>query len=82
MPHYTFTRALQRGSDNADVAALQRYLALDPSIYPLGLVTGYFGAATQQAVELFQIKYGITIAGGPGYGLVGPKTRAELNELQ
>lgn len=80
--HYTFTRALQRGSQNADVTALQSYLALDPSIYPLGLVTGYFGAATLQAVELFQLKYQIAAPGNSGYGLVGPKTRAELNMLQ
>jgi hypothetical protein len=80
--HYAFTRALHRGSQNADVTALQSYLARDPSVYPTGLVTGYFGAATMQAVELFQLKYRIATPGSSGYGLVGPMTRAELNTLQ
>ncbi|MDR3570995.1 MAG: peptidoglycan-binding domain-containing protein [Candidatus Pacebacteria bacterium] len=80
--HYTFTKFLQRGSSNADVTALQKFLARDPSLYPSGLVTGYFGAATLQAVELFQQKNNIAKPGDAGYGLVGPKTRAALNAAQ
>ena len=80
--HYTFIRALHRGSQNADVTALQKYLALDPGLYPLGIVSGYFGAATMQAVELFQAKFGIAAPGDSGYGSVGPKTRNVLNTLQ
>lgn len=80
--HYNFTRSLHRGSQNADVMALQSYLALDPSLYPSGLVTGYFGAATEQAVELFQMKYQIATPGSSGYGLIGPLTRTTLNTLQ
>jgi len=78
---YTFSRALKRGSKNADVTALQKILAQDPDIYPEGLVTGYFGSLSEKAVGLFQEKYGIAKKGDPGYGTVGPKTRAKLNVL-
>ncbi len=77
-----FTAALARGSRNAQVTALQQFLALDPTLYPEGLVTGYFGPATLAAVERFQVRYGIAAAGDAGYGLVGPKTRAKINSLQ
>lgn len=56
-------------------------LAQDTAVYPEGLVTGYFGAATRRAIQRFQEKYGIAAPGDPGYGLVGPKTRAKVNEL-
>ena len=36
----------------------------------------HFGAATRIAVSLLQKKHGIE----PSYGLVGPKTRAYLNQ--
>ena len=61
---------------------LQTVLANDPDVYPNGLITGYFGPATLAAVKKFQVKYGIASSGNPGYGLVGPKTRAKLNELK
>lgn len=76
-----FTRGLSFGSEGSDVSALQGFLAQDPAIYPDGRVTGYFGSLTQAAVGRFQEKYGIAQAGDPGYGTVGPKTRAKLNEL-
>ncbi len=77
----TFSAALARGSRGAQVTALQQFLAEDSSLYPEGLVTGYFGPATLAAVERFQARYGVTQSGDAGYGLVGPKTRAELNSL-
>ena len=80
--HYTFTKPLRRGSRNADVTALQTFLAHDPNIYPEGLVTGYFGALSEKAVGLFQEKYGVAKKGEDGYGTVGPKTRAKLNAVQ
>lgn len=46
--------------------------------------TGNFLGLTQAAVQTFQRKYGIVSSGTPattGYGRVGPKTRAKLNEL-
>jgi len=67
--------------NNADVTALQKVLAADSTLYPEGKVTGFFGALTRKAVGKFQEKYGIASPGDAGYGNVGPKTRAKLNEL-
>ena len=39
----TFNRELSFGMSGSDVSVLQTYLAHDASIYPQGLVTGYFG---------------------------------------
>ncbi|QQG38402.1 MAG: peptidoglycan-binding protein [Candidatus Kaiserbacteria bacterium] len=72
------SRTLLVGARGEDVAALQRFLARDSSIYS-GEATGYFGALTQAAVQRFQAKYGIASGGSPqsnGYGAVGPRTRA------
>ena len=60
---------------------LQEFLAKNPTLYPSGQVTGYFGILTLQAVERFQVKYGIAKQGNGGYGSVGPVTRAKLNSL-
>ncbi len=63
------------------VITLQSMLAEDPSVYPEGRITGYYGVLTVKAVERFQLKYGISTLGAPGYGVVGPKTKAKLNAL-
>ena len=76
-----FLFGLNAGSEGDDVTRLQTCLASDTSVYPQGLITGYFGSLTRAAVERFQEKYGIASAGVAGYGTVGPKTRAKLNEL-
>ncbi len=78
---FNFAKPLSFGMTNNDVRNLQTAFKTDPSVYPEGLVTGYFGPATQRAVKKFQEKYGIASAGQPGYGNVGPKTREKLNEL-
>ena len=67
------TRTLSVGSRGEDVRALQLYLNVESS--------GYFGPLTRKAVEAFQEKYGIAKAGAPGYGDVGPLTRAILKGL-
>jgi PKD repeat protein len=75
------TRSLNIGSEGSDVTALQKYLASNTSIYPEGLVTGYFGALSQSAVQRWQASRGIVSSGTPsttGYGVVGPKTREAL----
>lgn len=72
----TFSRQLQVGMSGEDVRALQTFLAKDPSIYPQGLVTGYFGFLTKAAVSNFQSKQGIAAV-----GRVGPLTMARLNML-
>jgi len=79
---YTFTKPLSRGSRGIEVTALQEFLARFSDIYPNGQATGYYGALTEQAVKLFQVKYRIASNGVAGYGSVGPKTRTKLNSLQ
>ena len=74
-------RTLSRGATGDDVRALQTFLASDSALYPEGTVSGYYGPATTRAVGRFQEKHGIAGPGDSGYGRVGPKTRAKLNEL-
>ncbi len=77
-------RHLDFGDNGSDVSELQTYLAADANIYPAGLVTGYFGALTQAAIQRFQTAQGIVSSGTPettGYGRVGPQTMARINSL-
>ncbi len=67
---------LSKGMSGLEVTRLQQLLAKDSSIYPDGLVTGYFGPSTENAVKRFQKKYGLDQV-----GYVGSKTRALLNSL-
>ena len=69
-------RELEVGMTGSDVTALQVFLAADPSLYPQGLVTGYFGMLTKAAVANFQVQNGI-----PSVGRVGPMTLPVLNAL-
>lgn len=85
MKKIVFSQYLRRGSKTQEVGILQEFLKRDSAIYPEGLVTGYFGPATERAVQRFQAKHGIASGGSPaatGYGAVGPKTRAKLNSVQ
>jgi peptidoglycan hydrolase-like protein with peptidoglycan-binding domain len=68
--------SFQLASQGDQVKILQALLAADESIYPEGLITGYFGNATERAVRRFQKKFGIEQV-----GRVGPKTLKKLNEL-
>ncbi|MBI4134980.1 MAG: peptidoglycan-binding protein [Candidatus Sungbacteria bacterium] len=54
---------LSLGSRGAAVVALQQTLARDTSIYPQGLVTGYYGPLTQAAVARFQARYSLAASG-------------------
>ena len=72
----SLTRYLEFGMSGSDVSALQTFLAADPTIYPEGLVTGYFGNLTRAAVIRFQQQYRV-----PPTGFVGPLTRAKINQL-
>lgn len=67
-------RQLQLGMSGGDVSDLQTFLATDPTIYPQGLVTGYFGSLTKSAVSNFQARNGIATV-----GRVGPQTLAVIN---
>lgn len=55
--------SLKRGSTGDLVRDLQDALKADPSIYPLGLVTGFFGQATENAIKNLQKKYGLPQTG-------------------
>ena len=73
-----FPRSLVRGSRGEDVRTLQRLL-LKEGVYPAAVISGYFGALTEAAVERFQERRGIASFGLPGYGTVGPRTQAAFN---
>ena len=76
------TRDLSRGMEGNDVRTLQVFLIEQATgIYPEALVTGTYGPLTQRAVERFQEREDIAQEGDPGYGVVGPATRARMNEL-
>ncbi len=68
-------RSLRQGMSGDDVKALQAILAADPTVYPQGLITGFFGQMTSEAVKKFQKKHGIE-----ALGFVGPQTLRKLNE--
>lgn len=70
----TIDRELQLGMTGSDVSLLQTFLAADPSLYPRGLVTGYFGSLTKSAVMNFQLRNGISPV-----GRVGPVTLSAIN---
>ena len=80
---YRFTILLKYGSKSNDVKYLQVFLKSQGTvIYPEGLVTGYFGPLTKQAVIRFQLKYKlITSDQNIAAGYVGPKTRNLINEM-
>ena len=70
------TRPLQRGVRGDDVRKLQEFLAQFRDIYPQGLITGFYGPATEAAVRKLQAKHGIE-----SIGTVGPRTLVKVNEL-
>lgn len=71
----TIGHTLGLGAVGEDVKLVQKYLASQPDVYPEGLVTGYYGTLTQQAVQKFQQKVGLDPV-----GVVGPKTLEIINE--
>ena len=78
---FSFDQRLTIGSRGTAVRNLQTFLATDTSIYPEGLVTGYYGSLTAAAVKRFQCRHSIVCAGSvssTGYGSVGPLTLAKL----
>ncbi len=79
------TSDLRLGSSGEEVKLLQTWLAQDRSVYPEGIVSGYFGYLTQRAVIKFQEKYAndILVPQGltRGTGIVDVLTRKKLNEI-
>ena len=76
---------LYYGLRSNEVACLQRILAKDKTIYPEGLVTGFFGKLTKAAVIRLQEKYADKILKPigliKGTGFVGPMTRRALEKV-
>jgi len=72
----TISTQMDIGTQDGDVTTLQQAFAANPSIYPQGLVTGYFGPLTSQAVTNFQAAQGL-----PQVGRVGPLTIAAFNQV-
>ncbi|MBL4644448.1 MAG: peptidoglycan-binding protein [Candidatus Pacebacteria bacterium] len=73
---------LERGNRDRDVAVevtmAQRFFAQDSRLYPEAQITGFFGPATERAVQRFQERHGIVAKGdyqSTGYGRIGPRTR-------
>src|SRR3989344_4623896 len=58
-----FPSTLKSGSSGDYVSDLQQILKSDSTIYPEGLVTGYFGKLTEEAVKKLQKKYGLPETG-------------------
>ena len=81
-----FAQDLQYNDKGENIRCLQTFLKEQGNdIYPEGLVTGYFGNLTKQAVIRFQEKYFDEIlkpwGNKYGTGFVGPTTRAKINEI-
>lgn len=67
---------LREGVTGDNVKTLQAILSADPAVYPEGLITGYFGRLTAQAVKRFQKKHGIE----DELGKIAEKTLKRLNK--
>lgn len=85
-----FMRDLHKGcTPNLDVKLLQQLLNKDNDTCiaksgagSIGNETNFFLTLTENAVQRFQIKYRVVInKSDKGYGYVGPKTKAKLQEL-
>jgi len=77
-----FVNYLRFGTASEEVRRLQSLLATKPGIYPEGKITGYYGSLTKKAVQRFQLEYKvINSIFDAGSGIVGPKTRAKLQEV-
>ena len=70
------TSTLKEGDAGENVRTLQALLAADSTIYPEGLITGFYGPLTTKAIRKFQEKHGFEKV-----GFIGPKTKLKLNEL-
>ena len=80
------TKNLHFGMRGPEVYLLQEFLkSQGQAIYPEGLVTGFFGNLTKQAVIRFQEKYAkdilFPLGLKKGTGFVGSRTRDEINQI-
>lgn len=54
---------LKEGVSGDDVKKIQELLATDPTLYPEGLKTGYFGKLTSEALKRFQARHELEVTG-------------------
>lgn len=67
---------LEQGMSDEDIRKIQEILATDRSVYPEGLVTGYFGPLTSAALTRFQNKFKLEVT-----GTLSEETKQYLQEL-
>jgi hypothetical protein len=73
-------RALKRGSNGDDVSQLQAFLQRAGD-FKEASTTGFFGPATERALQAWQARTGIVQNGdadSTGFGALGPQTRAAI----
>ena len=63
MPPGQCLQLMKQGSSGDKVKELQEILKTDPTIYPEGMVTGYFGPLTGNAVTRLQARYNLPPSG-------------------
>lgn len=73
--HSSMIGFLRLGDTGDGVKLLQITLAVDPSIYPEGVISGTFGPLTQKALKRYQKKHRLE-----QMGFVGPKTLRKLDD--
>ncbi|MFH1188664.1 MAG: peptidoglycan-binding protein [bacterium] len=74
---FQFVSDLHYGSQGEEVSELQEFLSYDVDVYPSGLVTGYYGTLTENAVKQFQKQSGLSET-----GIVDAQTREQLNKKE
>jgi peptidoglycan hydrolase-like protein with peptidoglycan-binding domain len=57
------TKDLSFGDSHDEVGHAQELLSLEPSLYPDGLITGFFGVKTEKAIKQLQLKYNLPVTG-------------------
>lgn len=74
--NYTLERDLQLGVSGEDVEVLQEIFAIDSSLYPERVATGYFGPLTVELIKRFQKKNGFSAD-----AVVSGKTKEKINSF-
>ena len=54
---------ITEGTTDEDVKKIQEILASDPTIYPQGIISGYYGPLTREALKRFQSKFDLEVTG-------------------
>ena len=71
-----FTQSLEVGATNNDIERIQKLLATDKEIYGHGVISGFFGPKTEEAIKNLQTRYGLSPVGA-----IGPATKALLEQF-